>query len=734
MKLTRVLMLAAAVIAVLAGCAGNGGVDTDSSGIYNPGTYSASAKGISEVTVEVTVDADSITAVKLDLSGETEAIGQAAVESLVKQIMDAQSSEIDGVSGASATSSAVQLALSRALSKAAVAGPSAKMPVADGTYSATASGFSWTGQVTCDVTFTDNAITDIKVVEEYETFTGEWFYTVLDKYIPRILENQSLEVDAVTGATFSSNAVRDCVADAIEQAGGASSDWYTEIEKSNEVIDLMGYDVVVVGLGGSGILSYCSAASEGASVFGIEAAAKLGGDSACTYGPMALNSEYLKNLYNDGKDYINEDDVYETWIDYVENDGKPEVIKKAVYESGSALDFFVEKFSFAFEGLGGMLGSFVKPEWNKLWCVYTADNDNTSWNVLGPNKTYQFDRAMNIAKGLNDKNDFMLELTAEKLITDKSGKVTGVQCSSYDGTKYNIYGKSVIIATGGFIGNDHMMNEYLGSTVNTLGVTVNNGAGIRMAQEVGGALMNMDVLPMIHISQVKNMIKNNDLNPNQKAILSALALTTDQLSVTTEGKIWGNTDESGTQDEALNVEICFAPGYQYYVVYTAEEIAEIAQTGLRDSFAKATSMFMGQGGEFATGVPVTDIYDILSVGESYGNVIKADGIAGLAAAIGCDSDELSRSLKGEDTEYYAVITAGYAYATVGGLDIDENMNVLKEDGSVIENLFAVGQDSEGVTNASGKAYTPWAGQAQSWTFVSGKIAGEKAAEFASVNK
>jgi hypothetical protein len=58
------------------------------------------------------------------------------------------------------------------------------------------------------------------------------------------------------------------------------------------------------------------------------------------------------------------------------------------------------------------------------------------------------------------------------------------------------------------------------------------------------------------------------------------------------------------------------------------------------------------------------------------------------------------------------------------------MNVLREDGSVIENLFAVGQDSEGVCNVDGKAYTPWAGQAQSWTFVSGQIAGTQAAQVA----
>ena len=55
-------------------------------------------------------------------------------------------------------------------------------------------------------------------------------------------------------------------------------------------------------------------------------------------------------------------------------------------------------------------------------------------------------------------------------------------------------------------------------------------------------------------------------------------------------------------------------------------------------------------------------------------------------------------------------------------------------GKPITNLFAVGQDSEGVANKSGTAYSPWGGQAQSWTFVSDQIAGEQAAKVANETK
>lgn len=150
--------------------------------------------------------------------------------------------------------------------------------------------------------------------------------------------------------------------------------------------------------------------------------------------------------------------------------------------------------------------------------------------------------------------------------------------------------------------------------------------------------------------------------------------------------------------------------------------------GLSENFATATSMFLGQGGSFEVGQPIADLDTILEVGQQYKNVLKADSIQSLAEQIGCDAAVLAETLGGEDTTYYAVIVSGYTYGTVGGLDVDVNMNVLREDGTPIANLFAVGTDSMGVENIEGKPYTPWGGQAQSWTFVSGYLGGKAAAE------
>jgi len=714
-----------ALVLVLAMCMG---LVAFADNAYTPGTYTGTSSGHEDgITVTVTVDANSITNVEIDVSNETATIGALQGDALAAQIMAAQSADIDGVAGATETSSGVIRALTAALNEAA--GTEAeKAPVADGTFSGTAPSFGLLGPMTCEVTFEGGEITDIQVVSETDSATGEWFANAEELLIPRILESQSLAVDSITGATGSSVGIKNCVAAAIDAAGGNGNDWYTEIEKSDDVVVIEGYDVIVVGLGGSGVLSFCSAADQGASVFGIEAAGKIGGNSVCTYGPMALNSEYLKATFTNGEDYINADDVYNVWIEYVESEEKADVITEAVYNSGSALDYYVENFGFEFTGLG-LLGSFAVPEWTQEWCVYTADPD-TGWNVLGPNKTYQFLRAMDIALEMNEANDYMTELTAEGLIFDENGDVIGVSATYYDGTTYEIYGDSVILATGGFVGNADMMMEVYGSTINVMGDTVDQGTGILMGISAGGATYALATLPMVHISQVANIIRTDDLTADQKAILSALALTTDMPMVTTGGEAWGNTNQSGTVEEGISVEIVFAPDFMYYNIYTQADIDNIRANGLSEKQAASTSMFMGQGGTLpAAGTPVADIDEIIAVGEEYSDVIVAGSIAELAEKIGCDAAVLGETLGGVETTYYAVACTSWSYGTVGGLDVDVNMNVLKENGEPIANLFAVGQDSEGVCNKDGKAYSPWGGQAQSWTFVSGQIAGTNAGQY-----
>ena len=86
---------------------------------YVPGTYEGTANGMGAVTATVTInEAAEISGIELDLSNETDTIGQAAGEDLVAQILAAQSTAIDGVSGATITTKAVCEAVDAALAQA----------------------------------------------------------------------------------------------------------------------------------------------------------------------------------------------------------------------------------------------------------------------------------------------------------------------------------------------------------------------------------------------------------------------------------------------------------------------------------------------------------------------------------------------------------------------------------------------------------------------------------------
>ena len=675
-------------------------------GVYTPGTYTGEAGGYGgTVSVTITVDATTITEAAAEGGDETPAIGGAALEELAQQIKEAQSGDIDGVSGATITSDGVRAAAKSAIAQAkGEEVQTAKGALTDGVYSVKSTGYSWTGMISADVTVKDGRISDIVITEEHESDTGEMGKTAFDLLIPRLIDSQSLAVDAIGGATSTSNGIKACVSQAIEMAGGDPAQWQVPVEKKSDTVRLEGYDVIVAGLGGSGISAYCAAAMEGAKVFGIERAAKLGGQSATVTGPMVIDS---KAPAFEGVEFADPDEVYQVWLDYVGSDEKADIIREAVYNSGAYFEF------------EGMIMSFAKPEWSQFWTRYVGEEG--SRNLFGGNKTYQYDRAMEKAKGLNEANDYMLELTARELIFEGE-RVAGVKAVSYDGTVYEIYGDSVILATGGYIGDEELVQKYFGTSLNTVAATVNDGAGIKMGLSAGGAVYQMGVDPMIHILQVPNMIKNDDLTPDQKAILTGLALVSGEKTVSIEGKAL-DLESIGTTN------ICSIPGYRYYVVYTQEQIDAYKEKGLTENFGAAVSMFMGQGGEIVTGVPVEDMDTILDVGIRYKNVLKGDSIKELAAAMGCDETALSEALGGEETTYYAVIAAGYTYGTVGGLDVDVNMNVLREDGSPVENLFAVGTDSMGVENVEGKPYTPWGGQAHSWTFVSGYLGGKAAAAY-----
>lgn len=724
-----------AMVTLSAGCAkkGKDALVNNTEGNTAVVTYTGTATGFNgDVVVTVTMEGDKIKSVVAKGDGETPAIGGEAIEKFNtetfkefsgKEAIDINVDGIDGVSGATFSSNAVIVALKTALNEVLGITGDEKTAVADGVQEVSVTGHSIISPLKVAVTFKDNVISDIKVIENDET--PQVFETVERLLIPRILESQSLEVDGISGATVSSNAVKSAVGEAIKAAGGDSSQWLTKIEKSADVVKLEGYDVIVVGLGGAGMTAYVSAAETGAKVFGFDTAGKVGGTSSTTSGPMAINPETKMTSQNNGDIFVDEEELIQDWLEYCEGDAKEDVVRLMVEESGDAMDWLINAHSFAFSDIK----AFFHPKMWKVWAAYEGD------------VTAQYVSAMESAKALNEKNEYMLELTATQILTDESGAVNGVKATYYDGTTYEIYGKSVILATGGFAGNDDMMKRYFGETWNTKAMTQNKGAGILMAEEVGAGVYNIDVAPMQHNAQTATIIRDDSLTADEKAVLVSLVLGKDSIIVNQEGTRF--------MSEAGNIEFdSWKGGAYFYSLYSEEQIKEFMEKGLEEV---STPFFLSQGGTATVGEPVATMDKILSVGEDNGIVYKAETVEDLAQLIGLDN-LVAEVLKyneyaaGEadpfgkeptlihkiklDQPVYAIKGAAYIYGTCGGLDVNADLTVLDTQGNPIHGLYAAGLDSMGTILTNKKAYVTYGGAAQGWALTSGMVAGENAAKAA----
>ena len=123
-NLSKVALLLLVLSLGLVGCGDTAGttVETEAgetAGIYTAGTYEGTAEGYGgEVKVEVTVNENEIESVTVLENSETEQIAGPAIEELPAAIVEAQSTDVDSVSGASVTSEAIKSAVQVALDEA----------------------------------------------------------------------------------------------------------------------------------------------------------------------------------------------------------------------------------------------------------------------------------------------------------------------------------------------------------------------------------------------------------------------------------------------------------------------------------------------------------------------------------------------------------------------------------------------------------------------------------------
>lgn len=740
------------------------------------GTWSGSAQGFGgEVVVNITIEGGKITAVQADGAGETPNIGLTALDTLSAALVEKQDAELDGVAGATVSSNAFKAATAAALNAASgIETVQAAAELADGTYTASAWGFSKNYKLNVQVTVKDNAITEIAIADNAET--EPILQSAIDLLIPRMLEHQSVKVDAVTGATASSTAIKlateDCLVQAIEAAGGdraAVSQFYVVPEKLDAHEEIV-TDVLVVGMGGSGIATATHAAqllyeangqdASKVNVLGIDKAGKYGGTSANTTSPMTINPSYFVNQ-NNGENYVDAQVLKAAWMEYTEGDAKEWAIDKMMEVSGPAIDWLIEQ-GFVFGEPAQGLSEPYKV------CVNYGNLFGNHKALVG---TY-FDGIAANFKNYGGK--IMLETEATSLIVE-DGKVVGINAVNANGTTYTIRAKAVVLATGGFAGNGEMQNEYLsdvyypqkGAAYNVYGMTQNDGKMIQSAIDNGAATYNIGMPPMSHIGGAAGILHLYDnivfedifdiwtgkaMTQSLNDVPMMMAVAPNALAVNRDGVRF--VDET-----ALSTFGNWQAGPYFYTIWSNEQIQEIKNEGFRFG---TLGLFVNQGG-WPANTPIPEMDEILAAAEEAGIIVSADSLEQLAQKIGMDASVLTKTVSdynaymesGEnpadgivkgavvydlsgmpvesekstfqkvegDGPYYAVKSSPWIYSTCGGLDINEQYQVLKTDGSVLDGLYAVGTDSMGILFTEKKEYVAYGGAAQGWAFTSGYEAG-----------
>jgi 3-oxo-5alpha-steroid 4-dehydrogenase len=261
------------------------------------------------------------------------------------------------------------------------------------------------------------------------------------------------------------------------------------------------YDVVVVGFGIAGGCAALEAAHAGASVLLLEKAAVHGGTSSMSGGHFYLGGGTAVQQATGFEDPVEEMVKYLT---ATSKDPEPEKIR--AYCEGSVEHFdWLEKLGFEFErsyypekaviqpGTQGLMFTGNEKVWPYLEQARPAPRGH---KVPVPGDTEGAKMVMDLLRERVDEAgvEVRYETGATNLVVDSSGAVVGVAWRSFDQTGF-VSARSVVIAAGGFVMNPDMVAEHvpsMSSNLFTLGSTYDDGLGIRLGASVGGALEHMD--------------------------------------------------------------------------------------------------------------------------------------------------------------------------------------------------------------------------------------------------
>ena len=486
-------------------------------------------------------------------------------------------------------------------------------------------------------------IISIKVVEHKET-DGIGTHAI-DRIPASIVDNQSIKVDTISGATMTSNAVINSVKDALKQAGADLKNFEVQLNVPTPTDVTLDTDIVVIGGGAAGLSAALEALRNGAEVIVVEKMDITGGNTIRSSGSFNVAGHKLQIEADKGRKDVEEFIKFTMTGGHEMND--PELVRYMIENSAGIVDWVTE---IGFDPkIGETYGGFTVPNY-------------ASGLIIG------------LQKFVEEKGGKVMLATKATEIIMKDGAAAGIIAEGADGGKVTINTNAVIIASGGYGANLEWIAELDPSlkgfvTNNHHGAT---GDGIFMAQAVGAAVRDLNEIqthPTVHVPTATMMTEGCR---NAGGIL-----------VNTSGKRFAN--EVDYRDIVSEAILSQDQGFAYLVIN--QEIVD-GNSNIQGYYD------IGVLQKFDT---IADMAKFMKVEE---NVLQETmGKWNAAVADKNDPEFNSKFQWLRDLSvgpWYSVAISPGIHHTMGGIKINTNTEVISTEGQVIPGLFAAGEVTGGV--------------------------------------
>ena len=518
----------------------------------------------------------------------------------------------------------------------------------------------------------------------------------------RIVEMQSANVDAVSSATFTSEAIMAATLDAVTKAGLDAAAWSEKkeavVEKGADVV--LEADVVIVGAGGAGLAAAVQANQNGSTVIVLEKMGKVGGNTILAGGAMnAVNDRSEQAIaYNDSVEWH-----FTQTMNGGDNQGDPVLVHTLVSNAYAGVEWLMD------------LGMEFQDETAGLFTVTGGLWPRAHKPVMPLGQGF-FATYMNYIDS-HEGVDVMLNTKANELLVNENGRVCGVVATGETGNTVTVKARNgVIMATGGFAASVELRSAFntqwadLGSTIKSTNHAGATGDGIKMMQKLGADFVQMGNIQLLPLGDpVTGSLAGNIEHDVETRIF-----------VNKEGNRFVN--EGGRRDDMTNALFAQTDAYMWIVMDsdtypTGDELNNFGET--INQLVEAGRAFKGETLEELAekiGVPAENL--VAAVTE-FNRHAEGGDLAGTP-------DEFGRTLFStpiDNGPFYAAARVPTVHHTMGGVRINQYCQVINENGQIIPGLYAAGEVTGGIHGSNRLG-----GNALTDTVVFGRIAGDSASQ------